>query len=693
MGTESKPKSCRDNPFLNQLQKLQQDYAGAISTPARWLRDDDRPLLKVETKVDEDIEKVFQHLISEKSRDQAIWHFFAGSPGNGKSAAVGELVRKLNATGNFEFRVEKSGEDSTQIPLRELGDNPSSSHPYVPYKVYVYRKGENNCSLILAQDASIMPKVWAQTKPYQSFLLLLEEAMLAAQGANKFNCKSLIVCANHGILEEAKMKMEDKSLPWCDILAILESVIRDKSNGDISTLPLSKYERFGVRRGSPREILISHTILDKSSLFIDKSRRCSEQLLNNAVEHDSWKICEKCSSSNFCPFFTNRSILNSKDGRRGFLRTLRHSELLSNEIIVFREANALLSYILSGCPHDYGGTTPCEWVHGNVKTKNWLGLANRLIYAALFSSYKPNRLEYDPIARKEQRDLIEKFLKIVNKRRGFDPIKFLLDDKEAASTDVGVKRLLGVDGVLYELDPCNTPQDYKYIDRVSNSDLLETSDYGLERELGKLWADCGHAIESESNTSEIYMLFERLFTDLTIRREGFLGIERTPYFEEIERFLTLIESNKKQVFDQRRQYYHDLLLRVITLRREAGLPLNSYVNLDVQYLEKMLQFRIPFEQEENTLGIVVNIGELSSKNQIRVSTRSLILIDFMLSSGLTLFSAPLDELESVLDLLVKAAGNSKYHNKSDVKLYIDSHDLKTYYKVYRTDMSTTVTTH
>ena len=55
------------------------------------------------------------------------------------------------------------------------------------------------------------------------------------------------------------------------------------------------------------------------------------------------------------------------DLRGNVLDILRRAEVLDGQIIVFREAVALLSLLLAGCPNDHGTRTPCEWVHDQVR--------------------------------------------------------------------------------------------------------------------------------------------------------------------------------------------------------------------------------------------------------------------------------------------------------------------------------------
>ncbi len=80
------------NNFLVELLALQQDGKHAISAPTNWTH---VPLLEVKTEVDEVVNELIETILVGNNRnDTARWHFFIGSPGNGKSAAMGKLCAR-----------------------------------------------------------------------------------------------------------------------------------------------------------------------------------------------------------------------------------------------------------------------------------------------------------------------------------------------------------------------------------------------------------------------------------------------------------------------------------------------------------------------------------------------------------------------------------------------------------------------
>ena len=152
--------SYQENVFLRHLQNLQQDGSGAISLPAGWLQAP--PLLEVETPLDAELTGIIATLGNEAGPKR--WHFFVGSPGNGKSAATGKLVRKLASLG-WTFT------DQDKTPLENL---PQSQ---IPYLLYAYRPGQAYAAAWIAQDASVVPDPYSErVDPVVEFGKVLEDA-------------------------------------------------------------------------------------------------------------------------------------------------------------------------------------------------------------------------------------------------------------------------------------------------------------------------------------------------------------------------------------------------------------------------------------------------------------------------------------------------------------------------------------
>ena len=102
-----------ENDFLTKLLHLQQDGSGAISSPSNWGK---VPLLEIETDLDKHINELQDALLSRRRvNKEGRWHFFLGSPGNGKSAAVGKLYRELKKNGCRAETEEKEALDDIAV--------------------------------------------------------------------------------------------------------------------------------------------------------------------------------------------------------------------------------------------------------------------------------------------------------------------------------------------------------------------------------------------------------------------------------------------------------------------------------------------------------------------------------------------------------------------------------------------------
>ena len=130
------------NDFLLELLALQQDGRHAISAPTNWTHD---PLLDIRTEVDAIVDELQgATLVGGNGTDTARWHFFIGSPGNGKSAAMGKLCRRFISS--YECQVQ----DEDGVALADL--EPAA----IPYAINVYEDGNKFATAQIVQDASVV---------------------------------------------------------------------------------------------------------------------------------------------------------------------------------------------------------------------------------------------------------------------------------------------------------------------------------------------------------------------------------------------------------------------------------------------------------------------------------------------------------------------------------------------------------
>ena len=341
------------NPFVTRLIRLQQDGKEAISGPANWR---EPPLLDIAADSDDAIDSLLKAMCPSPgdAPHHGRWHWLIGSPGNGKSAKLGLLARRL-----LERRYEIVSEDGVVIG--------ESDADWLPYLLEVREEGKPYRFAYLVQDASVVRNPFgAVCNPAEDLADVLRLA--AARGT------SLLLCTNWGVLQrlfdwghtDRKVREE----PW--FRAVSGAIRKDESGVTVRAGGGTSGEKtvFG-------ELDVTYEFLDNRSLLVNSD--VFERLVEKATAEQNWDACSGCPSMSLCPFKANRDDLASDDLRRNVLDILRRAEVLDGQIIVFREAVALVSVLLAGCPNDHGGGTPCEWVHDQVQGNRLFNLLARRV--------------------------------------------------------------------------------------------------------------------------------------------------------------------------------------------------------------------------------------------------------------------------------------------------------------------------
>ena len=311
-----------NNDFLVDMLALQQDGKQAISAPTNWTTQE--PLLEVDTGIDVIIKQLRDAILMDGGKNtEGRWHFFIGSPGNGKSAAMGKLCRYL--VKNRSCRVM----DENDVPIENL--EPTA----VPYALRIYEKGNPFASAMVVQDASVVRNPFApNVDPASELLATLEEAW--EKGI------SLVVCTNRGVLEKAyRERCLDREFNKKTWFKITKELVE---NGDIATgEEVAGDWSFDGRKPVFAKAKVTFSFLDNHSLLVGDD--IFDRLIQKATGECHWKPCVVCERSTLCPFKGNRDWLANEDARDKFLQVLRRAEVLSGQIIVFREALALISFM------------------------------------------------------------------------------------------------------------------------------------------------------------------------------------------------------------------------------------------------------------------------------------------------------------------------------------------------------------
>ena len=647
--------SPADNQFLVQLLELQQDGSGAISSPKDWVKP---PLLEVPTDQDEIVERIKETTIR-AGGSSGEWLCWVGSPGNGKSASSGKYYRLLKDDYNFRFRKDD-----------ELVDILNHEPNGVPYRIEVSRKGEKHALCWIIQDASALRNKYCEkAEPARDLLEELKEAYIKGV--------SLIICTNRGVLEAAHNHMvaevqyqEDDA--WRQVRKVITAFINGES---ISS--------FSVGQDNPRapfsEVAISTRALDNSSLLINSD--AFSKLIDKAVDPDLWSACSSCGVASYCPWKLNRDTLADNAGKESTLKILSQAEAFDGQVIVFRGALAFLSYLLAGCSRDYSNNeTPCEWAHRKFNDKDYFSLLSRRIYMQFFSSSSPDGLEQEGGGQAHQLQVIKG---IVNGSGDLeDPVKATLkkvvNRKDRVSTNVGVKWMLGVDGVLSRLDPLLAPWSQDMLNSWGGDTAALTHVEGpfvteLEKACGEALAALEDSIESgdsKENKQEQYRELRRWISSITMRLGGF-KVVNTTWASELDAFIEILKISQTPV-DQRTEEAWQVLIGFENQLNKAFdptpddgfVPANANFEISIEGIN--LKPRIEEDQGENIL-LSVEMG----KEKALLSGELVIALSSIGKNGLLRPSAPEESMMKIVDIRDRAAASVDYAFRTSMQIRVE----------------------
>jgi len=642
--------SYKDNPFLSNLLSLQQDGSGAISAPSNW---DERPLLEVTTELDVAIDCIAPKLLSSSGqKSTGTWWFLVGSPGNGKSAAVGRLVRSIRDTAGASFRLEKDASGRLGQDIKDLPPN------QIPYKVELYESGETYASAWFAQDASVVKNPFAENADPATEL---EELVRSANDKGV----SLVVCANRGVLEKtceiAGRDPANKSTPW------YRAIQAASSGHGMAGLALEPTARNPVCRSVDVDV----TTLDADSLLPNGT---FAKIIAEAVAETNWEICAACDASPRCPFKQNREWLALAEGTDRLVATLRMAELFSGQIIVFREAVALVSLMLAGCPIDYQNQSPCDWVRDKLEANAVFSLLSRRLYSILFNSYSPFGLEPDG---DDQANQLNSISELSQTRPVSDEasagIQCMTQAAHSVSADVGITRLLGKDGILRQLDPVKEGQGRELEQRwdASPDQLLEIDQQLIsELEIGcfEIWKQLEVGLENYGDkTIDAYRWLRRWITSVTFRL-GFFAEGELLFEKELKTLDRIIESKDEVDSPERDLHLAEIseqLAKMLSITDE-GIEIGPFVNIRGSWVSSLMDIQVTGRASRSG-GLEATVGDVP----FDLSAQVYAWLDRRANTGLAKITFPDDILQVAKDIRHRAATSSKYaFSKGDVRLQI-----------------------
>jgi hypothetical protein len=600
-----------------------------------------------------------------------------GSPGNGKSAKLGLLARRLLAQG-----YEIVSDDGASI------GEPGSA--WLPYLLEVREAGKPYCFAYFLQDASVVRYPFGQVcDPALDLVEVLREA--ARRGI------SLLFCTNWGVIQRVFDRIHvDPELRDEEWFRAVRKAVDHGYIEDVTIFPSDKKAVFG-------ELSVTYEYLDNRSLLV--AGNVFENLVSMATDEQRWQACTGCPSLALCPFKANRDDLASDDGRAHVLDILRRAEVLSGQVIVFREATAMVSLFLAGCPNDYySGQAPCDWVHNQVKAERVFNLLARRLPALLFGSARPHGLEGSRSLASDvaesHRDQVFNLREISSLLDEASPVRgALLPVLEPGnlSSDVGVSRLLGWDGVLGKLDPSLDPRNVRLLDdfvaEVTRSSAGTAADIGSSRPRGISeiefrclghWSEMFDVVESESSTVQAPDMYFWLRRWQSKCLAWIAGVSRgcTALQPELERYL---EFQSTEWADAEKlktvRTLEDVLEGLLAGRQhrdEGGIQveLSASMRLSGYWAERQLRPKLELNTGSDSNALHVRLGE---KHVVVISAETFSWLSRKHQLHLSELSFNPDILETLHRAQAQAAAASDYSvQDEDVEIIVIDEDGREY---------------
>jgi hypothetical protein len=651
------------NDFLLQLLALQQDGEYAISAPTNWTRRE--PLLQVSTEIDAIVDELKDALLLENgANNTARWHFFIGSPGNGKSAAMGKLCRLLIREKNCQVRDERN------VPISELESTT------IPYAINVFEGDNRFASALIVQDASVVRKPFSpNVDPASELLETLESSW--EKGI------SLVICTNRGVLEKAHrdnhLNHDVNNKPWFKIIKAL--VKKGEQSGEIG-----RCCEFEGRRNIFKKVVTKYNHLDNRSLLLE--RDTFSRLLQTATIDDHWNVCGSCAVCDMCPFKANRDWLEDIRGRSSVLQLIGRAEVLSGQVIVFREALAIISLLLAGCPKDYNNIHPCDWVDNKVTNHDIFSLATRRIYMSIFASSSPFGLESSDRLRNRQLEAFKNLKNDIDERYALARAAFdHIISFSPPSTDVGVPRLFSENGIFANLDPCSETLPAEFYD---NWDLDSLGSFtvrdnpwltDIELTCFLIWKELEEGLELASgySVSEAHWALRRWHSNFLLHL-GALKEGHSAWAKELDDFKMLLalmakplegrsleEKRKIRSLDEK---LGKILNSSVENQGQSTIELSEAVILAGPFVTNKLKPKMVSSKASGSVSLTI---EFSGEEQAVFAARMYLWLTRRAEGKLDPHCFPQELLSGVKEARVRAAAKGEYaYDDNSVDLIIDT---------------------
>lgn len=267
--------------------------------------------------------------------------FLVGGPGNGKTEAIENTIKKIdeifNADGQLVNKLAQSFHPKSGNAVPRIVTINTCDFDYI----------DGDFRLDIVQDATTT----VSEKKASAAKLLLDEldGLLTNNEAHYYLC-----CINRGVLDEALIEaIEDSNANATHLLEEITKAVSVSSHAP-QCWPLQSHPNIAVWPMDVESLLVPADGNEKSAAFT---------LITHAVKPTLWKPKGTCSAGELCPFCNSQAILTKTDPLESLLKILRWYELASGKRWSFRDLFSLVSYLLSGHRPDQKGTQsdPCEW--------------------------------------------------------------------------------------------------------------------------------------------------------------------------------------------------------------------------------------------------------------------------------------------------------------------------------------------
>jgi hypothetical protein len=332
---------------------------------------------------------------------------------------------------------------------------------------------------------------------------------------------------------------------------------------------------------------------------------------------------------------------------------------------------------------------PCDWVRAKATSDDIFSLATRRIYMSLFASYSPYGMEAVEDLQKQQVDAFRGLLEAMGEGnpRTRAAIRHVVEAHHP-STDVGVTRLLGENGIIAGLDPCREALPAAFYDRWdSGFDAVPTDANPcfseIEQACLSVWRGLEESLElaADYSVSEAHWALRRWSSNFLLHLGALLEgcsawAEDLDVFASLLRLMAKAPEQRSSIEDKRVIKQLDARLENL-LNADAGnqadstIQLSEAVTLIGQWVrDKLKPKTVGSEASGGSISLAI---EFTGGEQVVFAAPMYLWLTRRAAGRLDTRCFPQELLVGVTDARVRAAAKSKYaFENNNVELVVDT---------------------